>query len=173
MYAMRTTRSDWAQEVFAEFDTLLKEIAETIIGTPLHEFAWQQACLSTSAGGLGLRSAAAHAPAAFSASASATWHLCKAVDQHFVWDTAEGATALLSSAAPEERVNFTASPGEGGALAQGDLSDNLEAVQIKSLHQRGDTRVLGSTPQPPEPLACTSATPSSPWPPFTASAVYS
>ena len=88
MYAMRTTRSDWAQEVFAEFDVLLllRETAESILGMPLHEFAWQQACLSNSGGGLGLRSAAAHAPAAFAASASATWHLCKAVDPHFFWD---------------------------------------------------------------------------------------
>ena len=136
MYAMRATRSDWAQEVFAEFDTLLKETAESILGKPLHEFAWQQACLSTSEGGLGLRSAAAHAPAAFSASASATWHLCKAVDQHFLWDAAEGAAALLnSSLAPEERVNFTALAREGEALAQGDLSDKLEAAQVKALHQ--------------------------------------
>ena len=34
MYAMRTTRSDWAQEVFAEFDTLLKETADSILGKP-------------------------------------------------------------------------------------------------------------------------------------------
>ena len=60
MYAMRTTRSDWVREVCAEYDALVKETTESILGVALPNMAWKQVCLSASAGGLGLRSSKDH-----------------------------------------------------------------------------------------------------------------
>ena len=50
---------------------------------PLTPEAWRQASLSTSAGGLGLRHASRHSPAAYVASVSATRDLCSALDANY------------------------------------------------------------------------------------------
>ena len=46
MYAMRTTRSDWATEVCGEYDALVREVAESLLGVSLPDTTWKHACLS-------------------------------------------------------------------------------------------------------------------------------
>ena len=68
IYAMRTSRSDWASPVLQEFYVALQEMLESLLGTPLDDASWQQAQLGTATWGIGFRSADIHAPAAFIAS---------------------------------------------------------------------------------------------------------
>ena len=98
---MRTTRSDWASPALLEFDSVLRETLESILGTPLDDESWQQAQLSTTTGGMGLCSADAHAPAAFLASTTSSCELCKKIDSNFAWgseDTGLDAAAGLYNA---------------------------------------------------------------------------
>ena len=52
----------------ADFDTTMRRSLETIIGGPVSDWSWLKATLPSSRGGLNLRSASSHAPAAFLAS---------------------------------------------------------------------------------------------------------
>ena len=104
-------------------------------------------CVSTSGGGLGLRSAAAHAPAAFVASANNTWNLCCQIDSSFTWEGADSMLGLSTSAnllnnslPPEDHVARNIVPSnEDAFLEQTDLSDELEKAQFESLLVRGTT----------------------------------
>ena len=61
------------------FDAALRETLEAILGSPTTEWSWLKASLPSSRGGVNLRLAALHAPAAFVASTSA----CNLVGQLF------------------------------------------------------------------------------------------
>ena len=53
-----------------QFDTIVRETVEQILGTKLTADCYEQACMSTKIGGLGIRRVAHHADGAFTAS----WH---------------------------------------------------------------------------------------------------
>ena len=65
MYTLRTCVPSSLQQAYARFDDIQREAADDIIGFPLTDSAWAQATLPVSMGGLGLKSAVAHAPAAY------------------------------------------------------------------------------------------------------------
>jgi hypothetical protein len=143
MYSMRTTRPDWAHDAFAEFDCLVRTAFENIIGAPLSNTAWQQSVLSSSKGGLGLRSAATHAPAAYVASVCSTWDLCRDIDPNYIWEgefAGSGiamATQILNSQLPvEEQLDIaTAPPSE--PPEQRNMSDALEQAATLRLRAAG------------------------------------
>ena len=145
MYAMRTTRSDWAQEVFHDFDALMRETVESMLGLPLPTLSWAQAQLGTASGGLGLRSAAAHAPAAFAASVSGTWELCRDLDAAYTWEGSDvgsgvsrSAAMLNATLAPADQADLSGPPADGEALAQSELSSRLEAATLQRLMARAE-----------------------------------
>ena len=88
MYAMRTTRPEWASTVLQDFDATIRETIESTLGSAIDDESWQQAQLSTASGGLGLRSANTHAAAAFLASSTCSVELCRKIDPDFTWDDA-------------------------------------------------------------------------------------
>ena len=53
-----------------DFDVVMREALETILGGPLDKWSWLKASLPSSRGGVNLRSASLHAPSAFLASVS-------------------------------------------------------------------------------------------------------
>ena len=65
---MRTTPVDEWMEEAKEFDRTVRGTAERILGFPFHPKAYDQACLTTSMGGLGLRRCEEHALGAYAAS---------------------------------------------------------------------------------------------------------
>ena len=143
MYAMRTSRADWVEEVFQEFDGLLKESVESLLGSPLSDSAWRQAQLCTSQGGLGLRSASLHADAAFLASVTGTWELCQAMDPQHAWEGSDGTSGCATAARRyNARVDGSASvdvasaPSEE-ALVQSKLSGQLDASVFQGLLNNG------------------------------------
>ena len=56
------------QDLLKEFDMLTREAMTRILGSPVQEQQWEQAKLPVSMGGLGLKAAEDHAPAAYATS---------------------------------------------------------------------------------------------------------
>ena len=68
MYVLRTTDPTHHQALWQEFDSITREALTRILGSPVDGLQWAQAQLPVSMGGLGLRAAEDHAPAAFATS---------------------------------------------------------------------------------------------------------
>ena len=112
MHAMRTTRPDCISDSLGSFDAAVINAMGATLGEALPEVARAQAQLSSSAGGLGLRSAREHAECAFLASLVGTFTLCQELDSSFVWGgagLAEAARAFNAKVAPQDQLDFTLS----------------------------------------------------------------
>ena len=75
MYTLRTIDPTPHQTLWKEVDIITREALNCILGVPLGSTQWEQAQLPVSLGGLGLRSAEEHAPAAFTTSVLASQDL--------------------------------------------------------------------------------------------------
>lgn len=71
-YSLRTCAPSLTSAPAAAFDTAVRECLESIVGGPVSEWSWLKASLPSSRGGVNLRSAELHAPAAFVASSCAS-----------------------------------------------------------------------------------------------------
>ena len=78
-YSMRVTPPAAHVAALQQFDSRVRSTLEQLGGLQLTDRAWRQASLRVAAGGLGLRSAARHAPAAYIASASSCSEACAAL----------------------------------------------------------------------------------------------
>lgn len=149
LYAMRTTRPDWLQEVAAEADAAVREAMEALLGRPLREEAWLQATLPIRLGGLGLRSAARHAPAAHLASVAETVGLCSQMDTAYVFegllpDSGVGtACAQLAAVVPEKAAGLSADPAAvpRQRVLSGWVDDALVAHLSRTLSVVGQARL--------------------------------
>ena len=65
MFILRTTNPTNNQALWEEFDSITREALTCILGSPVDDDQWSQAKLPVSTGGIGLRSAEDHAPAAY------------------------------------------------------------------------------------------------------------
>eukprot|EP00666_Eupelagonemidae_sp_cell4sb_P003260 gene3260-biopygen28230 len=140
VHSMRVTPHDFHEDALREFDARVRECFDGFTG--LHPDDERQATLGIRFAGLGLRSAADHAAAAFLASRSASHSLCRDIDPAFVWDVAQAgspaARAMLSVNArlPEsERVSPSVS-----LLKQQLLSQALDKVTLADLMDPARTR---------------------------------
>ena len=68
MFTLRTTDPMDHLQLWESFDTITRESMSRILGSPLNDIQWRQSQLPTTKGGLGLRAASDHAPAAYSTS---------------------------------------------------------------------------------------------------------
>ena len=82
----------------ADFDKAIRETLVSILGGPLSDWSWLKACLPSSQGGLNLRSASLHAPAAFLASCSATAPLVERMLGHSVGPSLHTDSAVMALA---------------------------------------------------------------------------
>ncbi len=64
-YILRTYPPDYISHATRQFDSTMRESLETIVSSLLTDCSWQKASLPSNRGGLNLRSAVSHAPAAF------------------------------------------------------------------------------------------------------------
>ena len=64
-YLIRTCPPTHISRATMDFDVAMREALESILGGPLSEWSWLKASLPSSRGGVNLRSASLHAPAAF------------------------------------------------------------------------------------------------------------
>ena len=67
-YILRTSPPSYIEQASRDFDVAVRETLEVILGGPLSEWSGLKASLPSSRGGINLRSASLHAPAAFLAS---------------------------------------------------------------------------------------------------------
>jgi hypothetical protein len=67
---MRTTPLEKWKAQAAQFDNMIRKAIESILGFPMSDFTFAQACLTPKLGGLGLRRVVEHADLAYQAS----WH---------------------------------------------------------------------------------------------------
>ena len=65
MFTLRTTNPTDHQNLWQNFDNITRETLSRILGVPVNDCQWKQAQLPVSKGGLGLRAALDHAPAAY------------------------------------------------------------------------------------------------------------
>ena len=65
MFTLRTTDPLHHQDLWQNFDNLTRDSLSKILGVPVNNCQWSQAQLPVSKGGLGLRAAVDHAPAAY------------------------------------------------------------------------------------------------------------
>ena len=79
MFNLRTTYSLDHMDLWISFDEIMRECLGRILGTPLLDQQWQQAQLPVSLGGLGLRAAVDHAPAAYVCSLVASQDLKESI----------------------------------------------------------------------------------------------
>ena len=64
-FVLRACPPSHTRNTAEEFDSTIQEALEGILGGPMSDWSWYKASLPCSRGGLGLRSAVLHAPAAF------------------------------------------------------------------------------------------------------------
>ena len=145
VYAMRTTRPDWASTAFAEVDADLRQAFEEATGRPWSVQQWNQATLAIKRGGLGLRSAQKHAPAAYLSSRLATRSACRQLDQAYAWTSGNADDWLVrtietlnQNLAADDQVAPDDLAPEATLLTQKDLSRRLECAQLAELIQHSE-----------------------------------
>eukprot|EP00971_Amphidinium_carterae_P067010 1326846-Amphidinium_carterae.1 len=82
-YAMRTVPPGFHMLALQEFDQVMRQALEGLLGEQLPDYAWAQAQLSIAHGGLGIRSAVQHSSAAYLASVLAAVPHCAQTDCEF------------------------------------------------------------------------------------------
>ena len=84
-YLARTTPATHCSEALEYFDLQVRQTFVEVSGLPLGDGQWEQATVSTRQGGLGLRSAASTADAAYLGSRWGTHKFCAHVREGWAW----------------------------------------------------------------------------------------
>ena len=100
-------------EALHTFDTRAQLCLE-LLGLSLTPRAWQQATLEVGMGGLGLRSAARHASAAYIASVSSGMDSCQVLDANYQADIAEPVAQFNARAVSSAALPPSQPPGRSG-----------------------------------------------------------
>ena len=78
-FSLRTCTPNFIRDALTSFYDTIRETLSTIVGSPLEQWSWIKASLPYNLGGLGLRSAVEHAPAAYFSSLSQQAPLVSAI----------------------------------------------------------------------------------------------
>ena len=119
------------------FDNEVRQTFVCVAGMPLDDHQWTQATFGTGAGGLGLRSAASFADAAYLGSRSDTHELCARIREGWIWDVEEDGSFLKLAAM---RVSTILEPAGWSqfcdlsqpGLKQSVLGKMIESARVKS-----------------------------------------
>jgi hypothetical protein len=85
-YLSRTTPPSCVRPGAERLDAAMRQAVSDVVGRPLDDKQWKQCTLPRSDAGLGLRSAATHAPAAYVGSRQDTRDICKALRPAQRWE---------------------------------------------------------------------------------------
>eukprot|EP00660_Eupelagonema_oceanica_P019366 gene19366-biopygen40877 len=135
VFSARVTPYDCHGDALSDFDSSVRRCFERFAGLYSPDRNWQLATLATRHCGLGLRSSARHAPAAYIASRSQCHRGCRDIDPMHVWEvsstdsSAARAVSLLNSLFVEEDKIPEPVP----SLKQQSLSMALDRVTLASL----------------------------------------
>ena len=97
-YVLRTCPPSHIVGATRDFDMAIREAFEGILGGPCPEWSWLKASLPSSRGGINLRSAAVHAPAAFIASTTSCKVLVEGILGHSPCPSHQALATLSASA---------------------------------------------------------------------------
>eukprot|EP00660_Eupelagonema_oceanica_P019390 gene19390-biopygen10461 len=145
VYSARVTPFDCHGTALTDFDDCVRRCFERFSGLFPSAWNWRLATLATRLGGLGLRSAARHAPAAYVASRSQCHAGCREIDPCHIWEvtssdsSAARAVKLLNAEFSEgDRI-----PDPMPSLKQQCLSMALDKVTLNSLQDPATTEPAG------------------------------
>ena len=105
VFSARATPYDVHQEQLLNFDNAVRQCFEQFTGLHPDDTQWLQATLSTSLGGLGLRSLSKHSPAAYLSSRSSCFQLCKELDPQHTWEVDDASSSVRKAV---QQVNHLA-----------------------------------------------------------------
>ena len=107
VYSARTVPGSMHFDELLRYDRNVCTALGTLTGLRRNEAQWGQATRGFAFAGLGLRSSARHAHAAYTASRTQTHELCRELDGEFVWEGADGSSLLAQGL---RALNFTRPP---------------------------------------------------------------
>ena len=137
-YLIRTCPPTHISQATMDFDVAMRESLESILGGPLSEWSWLKASLPSSRGGVNLRSASLHAPAAFLASVSRCQTLVGKMLGHVPDPSPHTGTTVVALSSAASRPDWKELGDIDVPLRQHSLSSAID----EALHQR----LLSSAP---------------------------
>ena len=127
VHFMRTTPLHLWKDQAVKFDQMIRKAIEGILGFPMSDFTFMQACLTPKLGGLGLRRVAEHADVAYQAS----WHESQKTAQE-VWVAPPGMSVELK---PQSQASF-------------ELDEKLHALLVSTAPTEREAQRLRRVAQP-------------------------
>ena len=133
-FSLRTCPPTAIQQATLAFDSLIRETLSDLAGGPLSDWAWKKASLPSSLGGLNLRSASLHAPAAFISSFTQFGSLItRIIGQSNVSPSPHLARAVSDLAHAAERPDWSSMEEINVPLHQHSLSRIIDEATYSSL----------------------------------------
>ena len=132
-FSLRSCPPDFIKQGTANFDDAMWDALSDLVGSPLTDWAWLKASLPSSLGGLNLRSASLHAPAAYVSSLAQSRDL---VDRILGLDTSPSihlASSVSALAAATERPDWVSLEEIDVPLRQRPLSHCIDQATHQNL----------------------------------------
>lgn len=160
-YLARTTPAGVCRDAMLSFDAAVRRSLDQLLGIGLSSRQWSQATLPVKMGGLGLRSAASSADAAYVASRAATHQMCSAIRADHAWDTQGGADLASATGRLSASGVIRTSWADPAGITQNKLNKALaehhaanwraegevdDAVRLNAASGTGSGKLLGATP---------------------------
>ena len=151
-YIIRTCPPSDISQATKRFDVAMREALESTLGGPLSEWSWLKASLPSSRGGINLRSASLHAPAAFLASSCLSQTLVESMLGHAPGPSSHTTSTVAALSAAASRPDWVSLEEIDVPLRQHSLSVVIDEAAFQLL--------LSSAPSPrARALALSSALP--------------
>ena len=132
-FVLRACPPSHIQQSSCDFDQAIRDTLESIVGGPLSDWSWLKASLPSSHGGLNLRSASLHAPAAFLASSTASKHLVERILGHPPSSTLHTVPAVKALATTAARSDWQNIDDIDVPLRQRSLSHSIDEASFQNL----------------------------------------
>ena len=104
MFVARSTPFDVHQDQLLLYDKAVRSCFEQFTQLCPDDTQWLQATLASKRGGLGLRSVTTHSSAAYLASRSGCFRLCKQLDPGHIWEGDDPSSSLHKAALEVNRL---------------------------------------------------------------------
>ena len=141
VFPLRTCPPHYIHHALEEFDNTIRESLEAILAATIPAWSWLKASLPSSRGGLSLRSASLHAPAAFLGSMMQAESLMEKILGHPPGPSPHTQLTLAALASATVRPDWTSLDEVDVLLCQNPLSLAIdEATEQKLLSSAPDTR---------------------------------
>ena len=108
-FSLRSCPPDYIKQGTAEWDNTMRDALSDLAGGPLSDWGWLKASLPSSRGGLNIRSASLHAPAAYISSTTQSRNLVNRIlgcDHHLSSHLASSISSLAEAAAKPEWISL-------------------------------------------------------------------